>query len=84
MFGDRLLDGAPGRGRGRRPAGVGGDGEPGVVVDHVDHPRLAAVGQLHLGRVVLPQVVGHRPLEPPPRQPSAARLHPDRPLRTRI
>ena len=59
----------------RRGGDVGGQQEPGVVIDQVQHPESAAPGQLVAGRVDVPQVVAARPGEP---RPPARRLTPPR------
>src|SRR5882762_867152 len=50
----------------RCQAGVGGQQEPGMVIDDVDHPERVPVGQPMLGRVDVPQVVAVRAYEPLP------------------
>jgi hypothetical protein len=74
VFGDRRLHRLPGDPGGGLPAGPGRDRVPGVVVEHVDDPRLRRVGEGDAGGVDLPQVVRDGAFEPPPGQPPPRRL----------
>ncbi len=59
---------------------VGGDHEPGVVIDHVQDLGLHPSGQAPVGDIGLPPLVGHRGLEPDERAPgSFLRLRADEP-----